>query len=289
MTITNITLGQLRVLTMIVEDASFSTAATRIGMTQSGASQAMRSLEGVLGVKLLVRGKNGVFPTEIGQAVLQDAREAVLAIERIQQRSAAASGAQTGRLRIGSVASAVERLLPQILARFQRLFPGVELVLLEGTDHEVLEWVETAVVDVGLTSEQSAETVGDVVLEDDFVFLAACDHPLAATARVKLCDLADENFIMSGSGCEPVIRQLFASVNISPKVVLTVRDTAALVEMVSQGIGVTLMPELSTPEGDARVCRIPIVPCVQRRLLVVSLARANRSPAAEKFVQLLAP
>src|SRR5437867_12802320 len=77
MTTTNMTLAQLHILTAIAEEASFSAAAARIGMTQSGASQAMRALEAVLGVTLLVRGKGGVVPTEIGRSVLQDAREAL--------------------------------------------------------------------------------------------------------------------------------------------------------------------------------------------------------------------
>jgi DNA-binding transcriptional LysR family regulator len=183
----------------------------RIGMTQSGASQAIRVLEAALGVKLLERGRGGVVPTEIGRTVLQDARDAVLAIERMQQRCAAASGLQIGKLRIGSVASAAARILPQVLAQFRRHYPGVQLTMLEGTDREVLQWVETGIVDIGLTSESSSEIDSRVIAEDDFLLLVNRDHVLSKRRRVKLGEIAEESFLMSGSGCEPAIRQLFVS------------------------------------------------------------------------------
>ena len=67
MTITNITVAQLRVLTAIAETGSFSAAAASIGMTQSGVSQAIKCLEDALGLQLLARGRNGALPNEIGR------------------------------------------------------------------------------------------------------------------------------------------------------------------------------------------------------------------------------
>jgi DNA-binding transcriptional LysR family regulator len=68
MSISNITTAQLRILVAVVDATSFSAAAARIGMTQSGASQAIRALETALGAKLLERGRGGVVPTEIGRS-----------------------------------------------------------------------------------------------------------------------------------------------------------------------------------------------------------------------------
>src|SRR5579871_684322 len=145
MTITNITLNQLRILTAIVEAGGFSTAAVKLGMTQSGASQAIAQLEAAVGGKLLVRSKDGVAPNAIGQLVLRDAREAVRAAERIEQNCAAAAGLLKGELRIGSVTSAATRLLPTVLAQYRRRYPEISISLLEGTDQEVVSWVESGI------------------------------------------------------------------------------------------------------------------------------------------------
>lgn len=287
MTTTNITLAQLRILTAIVEEASFSAAAARIGMTQSGASQAMRALETALGVRLLTRHRGGVEPTEIGRSVLCDARDAVAAIERVQQRCAAAAGLAAGRLRVGAVASAATRLLPNVLARFRTAWPAIELALLEGTDREVLDWVETGIVDVGLTPESSAATVVRAIAEDDFVLLVHRDHPLAGAPCARLREIAADDFLMSGSGCEPAIRRLFEAAGTAPRVALTVRDGGALMEMVAQGFGVTIMPELAVPHGDVRLVRIRLDPPARRRLFAVTRRDTAPLPAVEKLVELL--
>jgi DNA-binding transcriptional LysR family regulator len=287
MTITNIGLSQLHILAAVADEASFSGAAARLGMTQSGASQAISSLEAVLGVKLFVRGKNGVAPSAIGRGVLRDAREAVHAIERIQQSCSAAKGTLSGNLRIGCVPSAAARLLPQLFARYRRLHPGVKLSLVEGSDREVLQWVENGIIEIGLTSETSAETRAQLIMQDDFLLLTGRKHALAKRRHVGLRDIAQENFLMSGSGCEPSIRRIFASAKAAPNVVLTVRDTSALVEMVAQGLGVTMMPELAIPQNDRRLSRIPTMPAGRRRLFAVTRQSTPLSPALSAFAGLL--
>src|SRR5690349_20379057 len=115
-------------------------------MTQSGVSQAVLALEDGMGVTLLARNREGITATEIGDQVLADAREALAAIERARQRCAGRAGLNTGTRRIGSVASAAARLLPERLRAFRSKYPGVEIALLEGTDPEVGEWVARGAV-----------------------------------------------------------------------------------------------------------------------------------------------
>lgn len=288
MTITHINLAQLRVLAAIAEEGGFSAAAARIGMTQSGASQAIRTLEAALGVRLLVRHRDGVVPTGIGRAVLADARDALAAVERLQQRCAAAAGLLAGALRIASVAGAAARLLPAVLADYRRLYPEVAVTLLEGTDREVLEWVEAGAADLGLTSETSAETAAVEILSDDFRLLVPAAHRLAERTPVPLAEIADDPFLMSASGCEPAIRQILAAAGVVPRVALAVRDTLALARMVAQGLGVTLMPELSIPQDEAGLRSLAVDPPARRTLLAVTRRVAPPLPAAEALVRLLA-
>jgi len=151
----------------------------------------------------------------------------------------------------------------------------------------VLEWVEARVVDLGLTSEDSPEATGRVVAKDDFLLIVPPKHPFTEKRRIRLAAVASEGFLMSGSGCEPAIRRLFASAGVSPKVAFTVRDTLALSRMVSQGLGVTLMPELAIPEDVPRHCRIPIAPSGHRSLLAVTHRTTPQLPAVEELLQLL--
>jgi DNA-binding transcriptional LysR family regulator len=258
-------------------------------MTQSGASQGLANLESLLEVHLLARGREGVVPTELGRAVLPDARAALLSVERIQQRGAAAAGLRSGQLRIGTVASAAAQLLPAVLARFRQAFPQIRLTLLEGTDQEVLQWVEAEVVDLGLTGENSPGTEGPAILEDEYLLLVPPDHPLAGKQRIQIQDLAGQPFLMSGSGCGPAIHRLFATARLAPEVVLTVRDARALAEMVALGLGVTLMPQGAIPESALGLRRIPMDPPVRRQLFALTRCHPALSPALERFLKYLLP
>lgn len=287
MTITDISLAQLRVLAAIVDEGGFSAAAQRLGMTQSGASQAIRGLESTLGVSLLARRRDGVAPTEIGGRVLEDARAALLAVERVRQLCAAARGGHAGRLRIGSVESAARRLLPPVLARYRRLYPAVEVVLMEGADDEVLAWVEARAVDVGLTSAESPATDGPVIAEDDFLLVVPRAHRFAARAGVAPAEVAGEPFLMSAGGCRPAIDRLFAAAGAAPTVALTVRDSVALARMVAQGLGVTVMPELSIPEDEPGLRRLPLDPPARRRLLALTRRATPPPPVAGPLLEML--
>ena len=287
MTITNVSTAHLRVLITVVERGTFSAAAEEIGITQSGVSQSIKHLEAVLGTRLLERHRDGVTATELGRAVLGDARAALQAIERLRQRCSAAKGFQSGHIRIGSVSSVAARLLPAPLADFKRLYPGIGVSLIEGTDTEVCEWVENSIVDVGLSGELTPTLHGTIIAKDDLVLVIASDHILAKRRKVRLLDVGQEPFLMSTSGCEPTVRRLFKEAKIDPPIAFRVRDPAALTNLVGQGLGVTIMPRLAIPTGTRSVACLPIEPHKTRRIVALTRKGPNKMPAIDLLVAML--
>ncbi|MHB8271822.1 LysR family transcriptional regulator [Bradyrhizobium sp.] len=281
MTITNISLAHLRVLTAVADRGSFSAAAEEIGITQSGVSQSIKQLEAVLGARLLVRGRDGVTTTDLGSAALADARAALQAIERLRQRCSAAKGLQSGHLRIGSISSVAARLLPGPLAEFRRLYPGISVELIEGTDGEVGEWVENKVVDLGLSGETTPGLHATVIARDDFALVVGAKHSLAKRRGVRLSEVGHQPFLMSTSGCEPAIRRLFRKARIDPPIAFRVRDPAALANMVGQGLGVTIMPRLAIPAGIRSVVCLPIEPREKRRIVALTQKSRHDMPAID--------
>jgi DNA-binding transcriptional LysR family regulator len=279
MTITNVSVAHLRVLTTVVERGTFSAAAEEIGITQSGISQSIKQLEAVLDTRFLVRHRDGVTTTDLGRAALVDARAALQAIERLRQ--SAAKGLQSGHVRIGSVSSVAARLLPGSLAEFRRLYPGISVDLIEGSDSEVCEWVENKIVDLGLSGETTPTLLPTVIAKDDFALVVGSKHILAKRRGVRLSDLKHEPFRMSTSGCEPAIRRLFKKAKIDPSIAFRVRDPAALTNLVAQGLGVTIMPRLAIPAGTRSVVCLPIEPRQARRIVALTQKSHNKMPAID--------
>src|SRR5437899_5715832 len=97
----DVSTASLRVLLAVVEYGGFTEAARRLGISQSGVSQAMRTLEKNLGGVLIDRNRTEL--TELGERVVEHARHVAAHLEAIRQEASAAAGVKTGRLRIGTI------------------------------------------------------------------------------------------------------------------------------------------------------------------------------------------
>ncbi len=167
------------------------------------------------------------------------------------------------------------------------MYPRITVSLIEGTDAEVCEWVEKDIIDLGLTGETTPAVQPIVIMEDEFVVVVASDHRLASRGQISLTDAADEPFLMSASGCEPAIRQIFDQAKINPPIVLRVRDAEALVNMVSQDIGITIMPQLAIPADSRAIAQISIKPRRRRQVFAITRSGAPKVPAAERLKAML--
>jgi DNA-binding transcriptional LysR family regulator len=217
--------------------------------------------------------------------LLAEARSALRSIERIHEHCAGWSGLESGRLRIGSVASAAAKLLPSRLRVFQTRYPKVNVTLLEGSDAEVRDWALLEAVDIGFTAELASELEHRVIAEDDFLIVASTRHHRALRSTLSVRDISELPFIMSGAGCEPEIRSMFAANGCDPRVAFTVRDMATLLEMVRQGLGVSAVPALSLPDDRTGLRVLKPDPPHRRKLLMVTKRQAHPTPAALVFVE----
>ena len=272
-------LAQLRALVAVAEHGSFTDAAVALGRTQPGVSHTIASLEKELGLPLVIRGRGGARLTGHGEQVLAHAREAVRRVDRIAQDAAAAAGRHRGRLRVAAFPSAAQ-LLPGLIAEFARLRPQVSVVLLEGTDQEVRDWLTDRIVDLGVVAELCHDAtgtgvgplddaVGAVLARDRLVAVLDPGHPLASQPAVTLDDLADDAFLLSDGGCEPILRRLHELAGLRLRPARRIRDMATLLAMVRERLGVTVVPELALPDAH-QLAVVPLAPQVHLELRLLA-------------------
>ncbi len=266
--------AQLRAVVTVVDEGGFTPAAAVLGLTQSAVSHAVASLERELRLQLLSRARGGVGLTAHGERIIAHAREVVRRVDRISQDAAAIRGQHAGRLRLAGFPSAAQ-LLPALVAQFYRRFPDVSVVLLEGTDTEVRNWLEDRLVDVGVVAELDSPTAGHsptatsaVLATDRMVAVLDHDHPLAAQRSVNLAELSDDPFLLSDGGCEPLLRQMHEAAGLTLAPARRIRDMATLLALVGEGLGVSVIPELAVSSADRTVC-IPVTPQAHRVLHLV--------------------
>ncbi|NEQ50564.1 MAG: LysR family transcriptional regulator [Leptolyngbya sp. SIO3F4] len=280
----HVTLAQIQAFAAVVDVGSFTLASEQLGMTQSAVSHAVAALERELQVSLVERDRNGIRLTDIGQRVLIHARAMLTSAERIRQETSAALGLQTGRIRLGSFPSVTAHFLPGLLRQFRQRYPGIEVVLFEGTDDEVREWIYTRVVDVGTVVLPVDGLATVSIAQDESLAVVAANHRLAGHYEIHIRELSQEPFIMSKSGCKPLITAMFRQAKTTPKTQFNVIDLRTIFAMIQEGMGVTIVPEMALPSDCSGLHVMSLSPKQFRQLAFAVPSLDTATPAVTEFL-----
>ncbi|MGN8114865.1 LysR family transcriptional regulator [Labrys sp. 22185] len=282
----NITFTQLRCFVAAAETGGFTAAAQRIHLTQSAVSQAIAGLEDALGAKLLIRTRVGVKLTDLGEAAFAEAQALLAGAQRLAAVTKASDKLSGTTLRIGSVQSAAARLLPGWLKPFRALYPQAGITLHLGTDEEVNDWVLADAVDIGISGEPHPDLDNTIVANDDFMLILPGGHPLAKNASIGLDAIDGERAIFPGGGGNRQLDDALAAARSKPNILFLVRDNATIFGMVREGIGLTVMPDLTLPDDTSGLAVRRLTPPL-RRDLHASVRKQDISPAGRAFLELL--
>ena len=143
-----------------IEHNSLTKAAEVLGYTQPGISHMISSLERELGFPLLVRAKDGVFPTENARYLQYYMRQIISNDEALMETAYQIRGMERGSLKIGTFYSTSTHWLPEIVSRFLSEHPNIILGIDEGTHDEMNEWLTQGKVDIAITSLPVPAVVG---------------------------------------------------------------------------------------------------------------------------------
>lgn len=280
-------LTQLRSLIAIAEAGSFTAAAETIGVTQSGVSQALAGLEDTLGIQLLVRQRHGVELTAFGERALGHARAALAHLDTIRQEAAEARGEETSTIRIAAFPSVFATVLSPILRRFRSLHPGIKVVALETDDREVIAWLESGVIDLGVVMNPPEDSDAIPIGQDAWIGVLPSGHRLGRRETVSLADLAAEPFVLATGGCHVHARTLTAAAGLSlPDVRMEVRDWTSAIALVREGVGVGIVPESTLTEKWKGIRTVGFDPPLVRRFGLEKSAAHELSRASSLLIEI---
>lgn len=244
-------LQQLRQFVTLAETLNFHRAAERLNMAQPPLSISIRKLEEELGAPLFIRGQHGARLTPEGLAALDDARQTLVHAEQVQRAVRETSAGERGRLRVGFVGSATYRLLPRLLPAFRDSYPMIEVALAESRTAELLDEVESGVIDVAIvrTPIIGGAPAGIAPLETDrFCVAVSKQSRFAGRRRSKLADFRDEPFVIYSRESVPSMHALTMmacqEAGFLPRVAEEAIQLQTMICLVESGIGVALVPAL---------------------------------------------
>ncbi|WP_150285507.1 LysR family transcriptional regulator [Rummeliibacillus sp. TYF-LIM-RU47] len=279
-------LFQIEIFIKVVDIGNFTKAGELLGMTQSGISHNISSLESELGIILLNRGRNGISLTDSGERIIRNMRNILTEAESIKQETASILGIKKGKIRIGSFSSFSSKMIPTIMSSFRKEFKGIEIEFYEGSYEQILRWVEDGKVDIGFTS-LNRSTVGlDCIplIKDRFVLIIPNYHRLREYEQVKVEEIGEEDFIMPRSGCEISIQAYLKEQGVSPQVQLSAVDNQTIIAMVREGLGLTIIPELALANDSIDLMIKPLVPEPSREIVLITKPHKTLPPVVRAFI-----
>ena len=269
----------------VVELGSLTRAAELLGYTQSGVSHMIHALEEEMGFILLRRSRAGVALTESGARLLPAIRSILNANEQLCQIGSAIRGLEMGTVSVGAFSSVAVNWLPGMIRSFQVRYPNIEFKLLNGDYHDVEKWLSEGAADLGfLTLPTGLELETIPLVEDPLLVVLPAGHPLAEREQIAPEALAGEDFIglLESSGHD--IRRALDPYGIRPKIKFTTKDDYAILAMVEQGLGVSIMPRLLLAGvSRKRVVTRPLSSAVSRPIVLAAAPGGQLSPAAQSF------
>lgn len=284
-------LKELQYLIAIDEEKHFSKAAKRCFVSQPTLSGQLKKLEDELGVLLVERNNKQVKMTNVGSAVAQQARVVLAETKRIQEITQAFDDPMAGEIHLGLIPTVAPYLLPLIIPTLKKTHPQLSLWLHEHQTEVLLNMLRDAKLDLLILALPVNTNEFDEIdlYKEPFWFVVPKSDKLAHKKSIKLSDLDKREILLLQEGHCLRGQALDICFNNGANEYAGFQATSleTLRYMVAEGIGSTLLPELSIPKRilkDSAIHYLPFTnPKPNRRIGMLFRKGSYRRETYEKI------
>ena len=278
------TLDKYQTLMSVVDCGSLTRAAAELGVTQSAVSHSLDSLEKELGFTVIRRSRAGVQLTNEGERLLPAVRSMLAAAEQLSQTASSIRGLESGTVRIGAFTSVAVHWLPPVLKEFQQDYPKVDFKLLNGDYHDVEQWLADGSVDVGFVAMPAGVGCECIPLMEDRLLAILPRHSRFENyPKFPLVECETEPFISLLQSSDHDARRALEAAGVKPNVRFYTKDDYAVIAMVEQGLGISIMPELLLKGRHDDLQILPLIPEAKRTIGLAIAAGERAGPATRRF------
>ena len=282
-----ITLRQLRYLTSLAHHRHFGRAAADCAVTQPALSMQVRELEREIGAELVERRPGEIALTETGVEVAQRA-ERILAATRDLVDFARHRGVLSGKLRLGIIPTLAPYILPRVLPRLQTNYPQLRLEVRETQTKMLLEELAGGDLDAAMLALPADGADAEILrlFDDPFLLALPAADPLRGRVAAEDVDRRRLILLEEGHCLRDQALAFCAAVRGDPPATLGATSLATVMQMVANGYGVTLVPEVAAAV-EVRDSRVKLLRFVEPEpARTIGLAWRRTSPRKQDFAAL---
>jgi LysR family hydrogen peroxide-inducible transcriptional activator len=236
----------------LADHGHFCRAADACCVTQSTLSASIKELENVLEATLVDRTKRNVVLTPLGLDTVERARKIIVDFEELARSARAARQPLYGTLRMGAIPTISPFLLPRVLPGMRRAYPHLKLYLVEDMTARLIDLLQQGKLDVVLLAlpYESGAIETSILFDDPLLAALPAEHPLVEQPHIDPQDLSGDLLLLKDGHClrdHALAACHFADRRHGDAFEATSLPT--LVQMVDNGLGTTLLPELAIDAG----------------------------------------
>ena len=283
-------LTDLSLFRHVVEAGSITGGAGRAHLALAAASTRIRNMEETLGAALLVRGRQGVTPTQAGRTLLAHARAILRQAERLREDLGAYSGGLAGQIRVLSNTNALTEFLPEALSSFLAAHPNVSVDLEERLSDEIVGLIAEGVGDLGIV----AATVDASALEtypyrkDRFVLVVARNHPFATRAQISFAEVLGHDFVGldRASALQRFLAEKATRIGQPLRLRVQLRSFDAVCRLVECNVGIGIVPQTTARRMASTIVAVALTdPWAVRELTICIRKLKELPPYARQLVE----
>ncbi|MGM8364920.1 LysR family transcriptional regulator [Virgibacillus sp. W0181] len=287
-------LRQIKYFIEVAKREHVTDAAHALHVAQSAVSRQIFNLEAELGVDLFIREGRTVKLTPIGRIFLDHMEQAIHVIDDATQVVEEYTDPERGTIHIGFPTSMATYILPTAISAFREQYPDVKFELHQGSYSELKEAVVKGSVNMALLGPVPAnekKLQGTILFTEDIVALLPMNHPKATAPALYLNDLRHDSFVLFPEGF--VLRDIIINgcqqLGFQPTVSFEGEDIDAIKGLVSAGLGISLVPEITLVDclPRATVKKAVVEPSISRTVGVIIPSERQLLPTEKLFYEFL--
>ena len=282
-------LRQIKYFIEVAKREHVTEAATALHVAQSAVSRQIFNLEEELGVNLFIREGRTVRLTPIGRIFLEHMEQAINVIDDATQVIDEYTDPEKGTIHVGFPSSMATFILPTAISAFRDRYPQVKFQLNQGSYYDLKKAVVKGEVNMALLGPvpmNERKLKGKILFTENIVALLPRSHPLAGAASLKLTQLRKDSFVLFPKDyvLRDIIIDLCKQIGFEPKVSFEGEDIDAIKGLVSAGLGVSLVPEITLIDNLPRATvRVPITEANVTRTVGVVIPTERQLLPTEKL------
>ncbi len=283
-------LRHLRYFLAVADKLSFTRAADHLRVTQPTLSHQVKALEEEIGSTLFDRVGRKVYLTRSGETLREYAQQALNAINSATAAISELEGLTRGTLTIGVFESFSGSLLPPLLARFSKLYPGVRVTVRQLPTGQLEEQLDKGNLDLGIAYSPPAtdNVVAEKLFDEPLVLVVGTKHPLAHKRSIHMAALDGESLMLLTAEfpSRRLLESRFLSVGAKPRVVLEINSVQAALATVSSTAFATILTGRIAETVPGLHC-VKLVPPITRTVAMFWRRGGYRTAAARAMADLI--